>query len=220
MTELVLAVNRTELSKQGISPEGLSPINLNLLDSLNYAWLPRHTADDKSNPSLALGQLYPQVIGYFQITNGSRILTYQRKGKEEGLLGKWSIGVGGHVSQEDLVERILVYRDSYPDIQQLIYDGSIREVQEEIGLTIAGNPVLGSQEDFIKNATRVLHQWSDPTSTVHIGLPMEVPITGPDAKNLKLDPKEFHNIAWLTPIKLKASNLEFEPWSQLLVDAM
>ena len=51
--ELVLALNATELSKLGLKPKGLIEFDLaSDPDNLNYALLPRHTADDKSIPSL------------------------------------------------------------------------------------------------------------------------------------------------------------------------
>lgn len=220
MTELVLAVNRLELDIQGVGTNGIYPIELSDLNQQNYAYLPRAFADNKSENAIALGVQFPQILGYFQITCEGKILTYQRKGKEKGLLGKWSIGVGGHVSQEDFIEHTIECMEDYPNILSLIYSGAVRELKEELGINTGWIEALAEEDSFDEAVTQVIATFADPTSTVHVGLPLTVELPDHLYDSIKLDPAEFLNFQWLTPDELKASGLEFETWSQLLVDAM
>lgn len=222
MTELVLAINREQLTKQGVGTHGLYPINFDALDPQDYAYLPRAFADNKSPAAIQLGAMFPQILGYFQVVNPEgKILAYQRKGKEKGLFGKWSIGVGGHVSQEDLCEHNVVTRDSYPSIQDLIFMGSQRELEEEINLDMFElEEFAGGVEDFKEQVEQVLVSMNDPTSAVHVGIPMELQLDNFAFEDIELDPSEFCNYKWMTKEELKASDMEFETWSKILVETM
>ena len=220
--ELVLAINATGLSELGLKPTGLVEFDLSEdVDQLNYAFLPRHTADNKSIASLTLGMMYPQILGYFQVLDDQgRILTYQRKGKEKGLLGKWSIGVGGHVSQEDLYDVREHTGEDYPTLLELVYAGALREFSEELGVDITRTVTIGNIDDFAEEASQLLYSVADPTSMCHVGVPMQIQLDEFTLPDLKLDPAEFLNVRWMTPHELKTSGLEFETWSQLLVKDM
>lgn len=217
MTELVLAVNRNELDKQDVGNKGIYPIDLTKLDQQNYALLPRAYADNKSDNAVELGVHFPQILGYFQIVNpDGRILAYQRKGKEKGLLGKWSIGVGGHVSQEDLYD----VDEYYPSITDLIYVGATRELQEELGIDINWVEELGTVESFTEAVNSIIATFADKTSVVHVGLPLQVELPEHLYDAIKLDPAEFLNYQWLTPQELKLGDREWETWSELLIKEM
>lgn len=217
MTELVLAVNRNELDKQDVGNKGIYPFDLTKLDQQNYALLPRAYADNKSDNAVELGVHFPQILGYFQIVNpDGRILAYQRKGKEKGLLGKWSIGVGGHVSQEDLYD----VDEYYPSITDLIYVGATRELQEELGIDINWVEELGTVESFTEAVNSIIATFADKTSVVHVGLPLRVELPEHLYDAIKLDPAEFLNYQWLTPQELKLGDREWETWSELLIKEM
>lgn len=222
MSELVLAINREQLTKQGVGTHGLYPINFDALDPQDYAYLPRAFADNKSPAAIQLGALLPQILGYFQVVNPEgKVLAYQRKGKEKGLFGKWSIGVGGHVSQEDLCEHSVVTREFYPAIQEMIYAGSKRELTEELNIELEYlEAFAGGSEDFGEQVEHVLCSMNDPTSSVHIGIPMELQLDNFAFEDIELDPSEFCNYKWMTKEELKASDMEFETWSRILVDNM
>lgn len=115
MSELVLALHREVLTQQGINTlDALQPIDIYTLPDTAYAMLPRHIAGNKSVYSVELGQShFGQVIVYMQLVNTEgEILMYQRKSKDGVLEGKWSIGIGGHVSHEDLIDLADVRNDS------------------------------------------------------------------------------------------------------------
>lgn len=224
--ELVLALSRTEIAKQDITTNGVFDFDLSEVDQQAYAWLPRHIADDKKtaeslNNATALGMLFPQILGYFQIMDEhGAILCYQRKGKEPGHHGKWSLGVGGHVSQEDLM---IAYesgsQQDYPNLSELVLIGARRELKEEINLNVRWFDELGSIHMFDSCANKLLHTYIDATSTMHVGLPMELVLPDHLIESLTLDPEEFINAKWLTKEGLaQNTDMIFEPWSQLLIE--
>ena len=208
MNELVLAVSREALDVGTTS--GIFPIDLNSIDSEAYALLPRHIADNKSDSSVALGKLFPQILGYVQLINEQgEILSYARKGKEKGLHGLRSIGVGGHVSHEELVTAI--YRSDeptqLPKITELIQLGLRRELLEEVGIDIG----------TYMEANQLLVSDSNITSQVHVGLPMQLNVAESD---ISLDESEFLDARWISVEELKATVDIYEPWSQLIIQDM
>ena len=208
MNELVLAVSREALDVGTTS--GIFPIDLNSIDSEAYALLPRHIADNKSDSSVALGKLFPQILGYVQLINEQgEILSYARKGKEKGLHGLRSIGVGGHVSHEELVTAI--YRSDeptqLPKITELIQLGLRRELLEEVGIDIG----------TYMEANQLLVSDSNITSQVHVGLPMQLNVAESD---ISLDESEFLDARWISVEELKATVDIYEPWSQLIIQHM
>ena len=208
MNELVLAVSREALDVG--TESGIFPIDLNSIDSEAYALLPRHIADNKSDSSVALGKLFPQILGYVQLVNEQgEILSYARKGKEKGLHGMRSIGVGGHVSHEELVTAI--YRSDeptqLPKLTELIQLGLRRELIEEVGIDIG----------TYMEANQLLVSDSNITSQVHVGLPMKLHVKEAD---ISLDESEFLDARWISVEELKATVDIYEPWSQLIIQNM
>ena len=208
MNELVLAVSREALDVG--TESGIFPIDLNSIDSEAYALLPRHIADNKSDSSVALGKLFPQILGYVQLINEQgEILSYARKGKEKGLHGLRSIGVGGHVSHEELVTAI--YRSDeptqLPKLTELIQLGLRRELLEEVGIDIG----------TYMEANQLLVSDSNITSQVHVGLPMQLRVAESD---IILDDSEFLDARWISVDELKATVDIYEPWSQLIIQHM
>lgn len=208
MNELVLAVSRDALDVGTTS--GIFPIDLNSIDSEAYALVPRHIADNKSDSSVALGKLFPQILGYVQLVNEQgEILSYARKGKEKGLHGLRSIGVGGHVSHEELVTAI--YRSDnptqLPKLTELIQLGLRRELLEEVGIDIG----------TFMEANQLLVSDSNITSQVHVGLPMQLNVI---EAGIILEDSEFLDARWITIEELKATVDIYEPWSQLIIQNM
>ncbi len=224
MTELVLALHASELTKQNVAPVGLSDFDLTAVDPHAYAMLPRHIADNKKDmleQSLCLASVFPQILGYFQIVNpDGRILTYQRKGKEKGLLGKWSIGVGGHVSHDDFLCVANSNWEELPSFLDILFEGSKREFEEELGIYAGWLEQFNTPDDFAEAIKSVIYTHEDDTSKMHVGLPMNIELSNHLFDNIKLEPSEFNNYQWLTPEELKLSGLDFETWSAILIDSM
>lgn len=205
-TERVLVLPLQELVKQGITPQNiLQPIDLHKLDSQAYGYLPRHVIDNKSTESVLAGSLYPQVLPYNLLVdvNTKSVLVYQRKGKEEGLLGKWSLGVGGHITDEDAII------NSITSLTDIITVGATREFVEETGLM---------SDILVDDYTRCILSHRDLTSTVHLGLVSIIEVE--DLSELDLAPSEFLNYGWMTLQELKDSNKEWETWSDIIIKSL
>lgn len=215
MSELVLAINRDELNGYGVIDFDLSEIN-----AQNYAFLPREFADNKSHGAVALGYIMPQILGYFQFVNDEgQYFAYQRKGKEKGLFGQWSIGIGGHVSQEDLFDAHEHTDEDYPDIATLIYAGALRELQEEVGIDARWFSEFNSVDDFIEAVDRALVSNTTVTSSVHVGIPLTINVSS-FIDEMNLDPAEFCNFKWVTVEELQTNVDQYEDWSQMLIKTM
>lgn len=240
--ELVLVVDRHELTKQGVGTDGIYPFSLNKLSPSTFGYLARGFADNKSPTSIEIGKLLPQILGYFQITDKEgRILTYRRKGKEEGLLGKFSIGVGGHVDLLDGVwlgmsfetvnqssTATLSHVSTLGSIGEVICRGAERELKEEIGIDanlMYSTLAMCEEPNYDTVFNTILSSFADATSTVHVGLPSQIIVE--DISTLKYDESEFNEVQWLTKEELKQlkekfhaedSGLEFENWSSILID--
>ena len=228
MTEYVLAVHRDQFSLQNVGVSGIYKVDLNKIGQMDYSFLPRHIASNKSPQSIMLGSVYPQICGYYQIKNEEgKILTYQRKGKEAGLLGKWSIGIGGHIDIDDYADlKKTKLANESVHLNELIAHSSIRELEEELGVELVSKNEDGSTEhhfewtkDLTQHFDSVLSLSVDATNIVHLGLPAELEI---DTSKLSINPNpdELINLQWLSKEELKNSDREFEAWSKALISRM
>lgn len=223
MNELVLAIHAHELAKQ-VKPTGLSDFDLSQVDQHAYAMLPRHLVDNKNKLygySMQIGAVLPQVLPYFVVSNpDGRILTYQRKGKEEGLLGKWSIGIGGHISHDDFLTVADADWEALPNLNDIIFHGAKREVEEELGINADWLEMFNSPDDLEIMLNKIIYTNEDDTSKLHIAFTTTIELSEHMVDSLNLDPAEFNNYKWLTPEELKLCGLEFETWSAILIDNM
>ncbi len=132
--ERVLCFERKLLEKlgvfQGISLEVEKYLPV-LSSSSNVAYLNRSAAEQDKR--------YKQLICYALLIHGDRILRYRRgKGGEETRLhGLFSVGIGGHISEED---HGLFSKDRYRD-------GMKRELMEEVGLDAGNEPAMAMIND-------------------------------------------------------------------------
>jgi predicted NUDIX family phosphoesterase len=92
---------------------------------------------------------YKQLIPYVIFSNGDKIFVYQRSSTsdESRLRKKYSIGIGGHIDDDDQGENIL----------DLVHNAMLREVEEEIGIVTAINQytLLGFLNDNTNDVGRV-----------------------------------------------------------------
>jgi predicted NUDIX family phosphoesterase len=222
MSELVLAISRNQLALQGVSGTGVFPFRLDEVNQHHYAWLPRELADSKieRDQTMVLGNLFPQILGYFQLVYEGKYLVYKRKGKEGALHGKWSIGIGGHVSHEDLDELASNAYEIYPTIASLVYTGSLRELEEETKLVITWFEEFNSSDDFCEAFNTILVSEGNDASLVHVGIPGTLVLNKEQFEGLDLEESEFLDPQWLTVEELKANLDNFEDWSQVLIKEM
>jgi predicted NUDIX family phosphoesterase len=115
-----------------------------LTSSKNLTYLNRSEAENDRR--------YKQLIPYVLVVCDGRLLRYQRGkgGQETRLRGLWSVGIGGHISEED---HSLFTKDfGY-------VEGMRREVREEVDV-----------EDVSESAVAVINDDSTDVGYVHFGV--------------------------------------------------
>lgn len=220
--EFVLAVYREQFCKQFVGLNGIYPVALDKIGQDDYAFLPRHIASDKRPQNIMIGSLLSQICGYYQIKNeNDEIFMYQRKGKEAGLLGKFSIGVGGHIDVNDYIA--IKQTEEYANassvpLSKLITFSSVRELDEELGIPTGEGPWDGVDEI---NFDRVISLSVDATNIIHLGLPAELKLDTSKTK-ISPNPDELLNWRWVSKEELKTlvNEVEFEAWSKALIAEM
>lgn len=146
--EKVLCFKRVLLEELGVF-QGIS-LDVNrylpqLTDQANLVY--RNRSEVETDPR------YKQLIPYVIILNNDKVLRYQRGkgGGEARLHGLYSIGVGGHISEED--------RDLFSADDSGYYDGMRREVREEVDV-----------EAVSETAVALINDDSTDVGSVHFGV--------------------------------------------------
>ena len=161
-----------------------------LLDRNYLRFLPRAEAEE--DPS------YKQLIPYCVFRCGGEVLHYRRgSGIGEGrLLGKRSIGIGGHVSEADAAGGDDLYRT-----------GLLRELEEEV--EIGGG--------FRESVLGLINDDATPVGRVHLGV---VHVFDLDEPNVRPREDSIRDVGFARPEELVARKDEFETWSQICLDRL
>lgn len=182
--------------KEIITRNGLIPYDLNKVkEKVFKIWYPlrRRLAEENEN--------IIQLISVFIVKYNNKYLTFKRTKRlpESRLHGFYSIGFGGHISQDDLKPLFNVFD---PNTQPFI----IRELKEELKLKY--NPLIEFRG--------LLYDDSMPVSIIHLGIVYDVFLKDTEyeigEKGFLMDPK-FENIK---TIKNRIDN--FENWSQIIIE--
>jgi predicted NUDIX family phosphoesterase len=143
---------------------------------------------------------YKQLIPYALIICGDKILRYRRGkgGQETRLHGLYSVGVGGHISEEDnsLFEHASA-RIGYHDAMR-------RELQEEVDIEVTK-----------ETAVAVINDDSTDVGFVHLGIVHIVEVTDETVANRRsgLVGAEF------IPLSEAVKNLDaYESWSRFCLE--
>jgi predicted NUDIX family phosphoesterase len=185
--ELILVVKRDTLFPEG-AWQGLRTINpesyLELINK-NKEFLPRILMEQDST--------YKQIIPYLVFTHENKyfLMQRQKKASETRLQSKYSLGIGGHIREEDMSNCTLV-------------DWAKREFEEEIDYagTLKITP-LG-----------VLNDDSNTVGQVHIGFVFL--ITG-DSANIQVK-EELQSGMLYTLEECKQFYPHMETWTQIIFD--
>lgn len=175
---------------QGVSePRAL----ISKLDLLPTSYKVRHEMEN--NP------LFKQIIPYALIVRGDKILTYRRaKGSGEGrLLGKKSIGFGGHVDH--------IRMEEWNNVLAIV-NAANRELEEEVGFKIT----LMSQIGYI---FCMINNDADEVGEVHIGVGMK--FNAPHNWEPEQREDGVAELEWATMDELMEDYDEYETWSQMLI---
>lgn len=187
--ENILVVKTSALFPQGAF-QGLSTHTQEILDIIN---------DHKEfNPRPAMEQdfSYKQIIPYLIFTHEDRYFLMQRTAtsSEQRLKNKYSLGIGGHMRQEDMSEGAT------------IFDWAKREFEEEIDYS----------GHFSIKTLGALNDDSNPVGQVHLGLVLLLEGNSADIK-VRSELKSGNLVTALECLDYYQS---LESWSQIVFDEL
>jgi predicted NUDIX family phosphoesterase len=146
---------------------------------------------------------HKQIIPYVLLTHGDKVLHYVRgkRAGEQRLVAKGSIGIGGHMNQED--ESLFNYLTD----EAAYRAGVEREVGEEISINTK----------FEDRIVALLNDDSTEVGQVHLGVVHVFKLAEP-----KVEKREamITNVAFLGKGELIARRDSLETWSQICLDSL
>jgi predicted NUDIX family phosphoesterase len=174
---------------QGFSPD-VDCYLPRLLDPAHLSYRPR--SEVETDPS------FKQLIPYVVLRCGSQVFHYTRgqRGTEARLRALRSIGVGGHISQDDST----LFSDPYRE-------GMLREVAEEVYL----------ESEYSERCVGLINDDSNPVGQVHLGIVHIFNLAEPRARRREQALTQA-GFAPLTELRVRFD--EFETWSQFVLDAL
>lgn len=149
----------------------------------------------KLRPAMEEDPSYKQIIPYLIFKYQDHYFLMQRKStsSEQRLKNKYSLGIGGHMRQEDMGQAAT------------IFDWAKREFEEEIDYS--GNLTIST--------LGVLNDDSNPVGQVHLGL---VLLLEGDSADIKVR-SELKSGQLVTAIECLDYYQDLESWSQIIFDA-
>ncbi len=191
LTEKILVIQRDILFKDAPAWHGISTDHLHQILTtivLHQESMPRYLAE--------INSMYKQIISYMIFTFDGKLFVMQRKNKasEQRLASKLSIGIGGHMTQQDIQGETL-------------FDWISREFQEEV--SYAGNLQM--------HTLGFLNDDSNEVGQRHIGL---VVLFKGDNDQIALNGDEHKSGQLLSMEECFQRFDEFESWSQLVLQAL
>jgi predicted NUDIX family phosphoesterase len=162
-----------------------------ILDAKNNSFLSRAQAE--TNPD------FKQIIPYVVITDGQSVLHYVRgkKAGEQRLVAKGSVGIGGHINDED--------HTLFAFGLQAFQDAVKREVCEELSI----------QGEIAPRPVGLINDDSTEVGRVHFGV-VHVLFCRPE--NVKKNEQVITQMEFVPIADLKARRDQMETWSQLCID--
>src|SRR5271156_3628509 len=162
-----------------------------ILDKKNNSFQPRAQAE--TNPD------FKQIIPYVIITDGKNVLHYVRgkKAGEQRLVAKGSIGIGGHINDED--------HSLFAVGLQAFQEAVEREVREELSV----------QGSFDAKPVGLINDDSTEVGRVHFGI-VHLLFRTPD--KVKKNEQVITQVEFISIEELKAKRDQMETWSQLCLD--
>jgi predicted NUDIX family phosphoesterase len=196
--ENVLVVKRSLFDQLG-NFHGLNFEPGKYLDALltrgNNFFLPRAQAED--DPA------YKQIIPYALVAFGNRVLYYVRgkKAGEQRLVAKGSIGIGGHMNQED----------------ELLFNYALNEAAYRAGVEREVNEEIKIDTQFEDRIVALLNDDTTDVGRVHLGIVHVFKLAEP-----KVEKREamITNLTFLVRAELTARRESLETWSQICVDSL
>jgi predicted NUDIX family phosphoesterase len=163
------------------------------LDPAHHSFVPRSSAEE----DLTLKQIIPYIV----LTSGDRILHYRRGSGsgEKRLLKKRSLGIGGHINDED---------GAGAHFDAVAYQRALlRELQEELQLPSS------FQQGHIK-AVALLNDDSNSVGAVHLGIVHQCTLL---SEEVTAKEEAIAELGFMTHEECEARIEEFENWSQIVI---
>ncbi len=175
---------------QGFSPEVERYLPV-ILEAKNNHFMPRAKAE--TDPQ------FKQVIPYVLITDGKSILHYVRgkKAGEQRLVAKGSLGIGGHINDED--------HTLFAFGLQAFQDAVKREVCEELSI----------QGEFNAVPVGLINDDSTEVGSVHFGV---IHVLRCRPEQVKKNEQVITQMEFVRIEELQAKRDQMETWSQLCLD--
>jgi predicted NUDIX family phosphoesterase len=174
---------------QGFSPD-VGRYLPRLFDPACLSYRPR--SEVETDPS------FKQLIPYVVLRCGDQVFHYARgqRGTEARLRALRSVGVGGHISQDDSN----LFGDPYRE-------GMLREVAEEVYL----------ESDYSERCLGLINDDGNAVGQVHLGIVHAFELAEPKVRRREqaLTKSGFAPLA-----ELRNQREEFETWSQFVLDAI
>jgi predicted NUDIX family phosphoesterase len=164
-----------------------------ILEARNNSFMPRSLAE--TNPE------FKQIIPYVVITDGKSVLHYVRgkKAGEQRLVAKGSVGIGGHINDED--------HSLFSVGLQAFQEAVKREVCEELSI----------QGEFNARPVGLINDDSTDVGRVHLGV-VHVMFCRPE--NVRKNEQVITQMEFVPIAELKAKREQMETWSQLCLDQL
>jgi predicted NUDIX family phosphoesterase len=142
---------------------------------------------------------FKQIIPYVVITDGKSVLHYVRgkKAGEQRLVAKGSVGIGGHINDED--------HTLFAFGMQAFQDAVKREVYEELAI----------QGEFNARPVGLINDDSTEVGRVHFGI-VHVLFCTPE--QIKKNEQVITQVEFIPIDELKVKREQMESWSQLCLD--
>lgn len=162
-----------------------------ILEAKNNSFMARDKAE--TNPD------FKQIIPYVVVTDGQNVLHYVRgkKAGEQRLVAKGSIGIGGHINDED--------HSLFSFGLQAFQEAVKREVCEELSI----------QGEFNARPVGLINDDSTEVGRVHFGV---VHVLFCEPGQVKKNEQVITQVEFISLEELKAKRDQMETWSQLCID--
>lgn len=161
-----------------------------LLDPRNHRFVPRPAAEEDER--------LKQLIPYFLIVHEGRVWCYVRgkKSGESRLVAKASMGIGGHINNEDLN----LFGDVYST-------AALRELEEEVSIGAA----------YTQKVVALLNDDATPVGRVHLGVIHVLRVAAPEVTKREgvITEAGFRSVD-----ELRAMRERMETWSQICLDRL
>jgi len=188
--EQILVVRRSHIFAQDVAWHGLKEVNFD-----HYMHIINHRKEFHPRSLMEVDPNYKQIIPYLIFVHDNNCDLTQRKSdaSETRLRTKLTLGIGGHIREEDMVENSL-------------FAWALREFHEEVNY--AGKLTV--------QPLGIINDDSNDVGKVHIGFALLLRGDSPDI-SVKSELKSGELVSYDDCIRMKES---METWSQFVIDAL